>query len=181
MAREIPDILKKEVIAKTRLFNVEAVHLRFSNGEERIFERIRSGDQGAVLVIPRYDEETFLLIREYAVGVEGYQLGFPKGVIDADEELLVAANRELQEEIGYGAKDLQFIQSVKTSPGHLTSTMHIVYASDLYESRLEGDEPEPLEVVPWKITDIAQLINHPEFLDARSLVALLLLHGGFIK
>ena len=53
--------------------------------------------------------------------------------------------------------------------------MDIFIASDLYSSKLEGDEPEPLEVVPWPIKEYQALLQQPDFQEARSIAALMLL------
>ena len=80
-----PEILKAEIVAESRLFKVESLHLKFSNGEERVYERMRGGNRGAVMVVPLYDAHTLLLVREYAAGTHSYQLGFPKGLIGPGE------------------------------------------------------------------------------------------------
>ena len=95
-----PQILKQELVAQSRLFKVEALHLRFTNGTERIYERMQGGHRGAVMLVPLLDDETLLLVREYAAGTHSYELGFPKGVIDAGENAAQAGNRELMEETG---------------------------------------------------------------------------------
>ncbi len=92
---EKPKILNKKILAETRLFRIEAMDIKFSNGEQREYERLtRSKSSGAVLIVPMLDKETVLLIREYSAGVDRYELGLPKGKIDAGESLLKAANRE---------------------------------------------------------------------------------------
>lgn len=170
-----PQILKNTILAKTALFTIEGLELRFSNGEQRSYERIQGGAHGSVLIIPRLDPETVLLIREYAAGVNEYLLAFPKGAIDADEAMLDTAQRELQEEVGYGATTLTALGRVSTSPGYMVSFMDIVLAEGLYSAEATGDEPEPIEVIPWKLSQLDALIQHPEFHEARSLAALLLL------
>ena len=52
--------------------------------------------------------------------------------------------------------------------------MDIYIASDLYPSKLAGDEPEPLEVVEWPISDYKNLLKQSDFKEARSIAALLL-------
>jgi len=47
-----PQILSNNVVAKSRLFTVESLELKFSNNEERQYERIRGGDRGAVMIVP---------------------------------------------------------------------------------------------------------------------------------
>lgn len=170
-----PTIINKTVIARSRLFEIEELHLRFSNGEERYFECIHGHGCGAVMIIPLLDSETILLIREYSIGVNDYVLGFPKGSIEKREELLFTAERELKEEIGYGARNMSIIACFSASPGYLDSMMHIILATDLYPEAIRGDEPEPLEVIPWKLDKRNELLAHPEFHEARSIAALFLL------
>ena len=55
------------------------------------------------------------------------------------------------------------------------STLTAMIARDLYPCKLEGDEPEPLEVVEWPVDCIDELLNQPDFREARSVAALLLL------
>lgn len=167
-----PQILKRRETAKTRLFRVEELLLRFSNGVERVYERLCHPIHGAVLVVPMLDRDTVLLIREYGAGVEGYQLGLPKGACEAGEDRLSAANRELMEEAGYGAHHLEFVKSITLSPGYMTHDIDVILAQDLYEKRLPGDEPEPIEVVPWPLSDLDGLMARSDFTEGRSIAAL---------
>lgn len=169
-----PIITGTSTVARTRLFHVEQVELRFSNGREVSYERLKSRSAGAVLVVPMLDPETVLLIREYGAGVERYELALPKGRVEDGEKIEDAANREIQEEVGYAARRLTFLKSLSLAPGYFSHSTHIVLAEDLYPARLEGDEPEALEVVPWSINDIGKLVEHDECTEARSIAALYL-------
>lgn len=168
-----PEILKRQTVARSRLFRADELHLRFSNGEERIYEKLcSSGGLGAVLIVPLLDNETVLLVREYAAGLEDYHLALPKGAVDKGESLLEAANRELKEEVGYGARQLQLLKRVNLSPAYMEHGINIILARDLYPEKLEGDEPEPIEVVPYALKDLVQLIARDDFCEGRSIAAL---------
>ncbi len=167
-----PIVIHTETIAHTRLFRVEQVDLRFSNGVEVRYERLRSSSAGAVLVVPMLDDATVLLIREYAAGVERYELALPKGRIESGEDILEAGNREIREETGYGARRLTLLKSMTLAPGYLSHATHIVLAQDLYPDRLAGDEPEAIEVVPWPLDKLAELVALEECTEARSIAAL---------
>ncbi|WP_461517464.1 ADP compounds hydrolase NudE [Porticoccus sp.] len=169
-----PQILKRRPLAKTRLFQVEQLDLEFSNGVRRTYERLKRPGSGAVLIVPMLDSETVLLVREYGAGVEDYQLALPKGAMDSGEDVLQAANRELMEEVGYGARRLQLIKTLSLSPAYMEHDINVVLAENLYEKRLPGDEPEPLEVVPWAIQDLAALMARDDFTEGRSVAALYL-------
>lgn len=175
MKKTLPTINKKQNLSKSRFFNVEQLDLTFSNGEQREYERMSSASHGAVLILPMLDDETLLLVREYCAGTHSYELGFPKGLIDAGESASEAANRELKEEVGFGAKQLTHLQQVSMAPAFFNSKMDLFIAKDLYPEKLVGDEPEILEVVHWKIADYKQLLQQDDFNEARSVAALMLL------
>jgi len=170
----LPLITDRRQVAQTKLFAIEQIDLIFSNGEQRIYERMQGGGRGAVLIVPMLDRETMLLVREYCAGTHTYELGFPKGLIDKGELAEQAANRELKEEIGYGADTLRHVHKVAMAPAFFSATMDIYLAQGLYPERLPGDEPEPLQVVPWKIKDYQALLAQPDFNEARSIAALML-------
>ncbi|RUO78628.1 ADP compounds hydrolase NudE [Pseudidiomarina taiwanensis] len=172
--KQLPEIVLRQVVAKSRLLQIEAVDLRFSNGVERQFERMQGSGRGAVMVVPFIDDQTLMLVREYAAGLHNYQLGFPKGLIDPGETPEQAANRELKEEIGYGAKSFIPLKSVTMAPQFFAATMHIFIAKDLYPEQLTGDEPEPLEQVPWQLAKAEALLAQEDFTEARSIAALLM-------
>lgn len=169
-----PTIHAIHPVTSSRLFHVEELHLEFSNGERRIYERLANRGNGAVLIVPLLDDDTLLLIREYSAGTGRYELGFPKGKVERGEDVLDAANREIMEEIGYGARDLHVLRRVSLSPGYMQHSTHLILARDLYPHQVEGDEPEPLEVVPWKLSDAAELLLQDDFTEGRSLLALYL-------
>lgn len=169
-----PKIINRKQVARTRIFCVEELSLEFSNGENRIYERLVAGGAGAVMIVPVTHDNEFILIREYSAGTEDYQLAFPKGLMDKGEDPFEAANREMKEEIGYGAHQLTELKRMTLAPGYLTHRMSLILAEDLYPEKLEGDEPEPLEVVKWPIENIDNLLAQTDFTEARSIAALLL-------
>jgi ADP-ribose diphosphatase len=167
-----PKILSRRIVAQSRLFRVEEVDLEFSNGARRTFERVPGGGVDSVMIVPMPDPETVLLIREYGAGSDRYELGLPKGVVEAGEDPLAAADREIQEEIGYGARDLRIIKRVSLVPGYIEHHSLIVLARDLYPKRSTGDEPEPIEVVPWRLDELDILLARDDFNEARSIAGL---------
>lgn len=172
--KPLPIITDRKQLAKSRLFAIEQIDLTFANGECREYERMQGTGRGAVLIVPMLDNETMLLVREYCAGTHTYELGFPKGLIDPGENPAQAANRELKEEVGFGARQLNFIHRVAMAPAFFSATMEIFLATDLYPEQLPGDEPEPLEVVSWKLADYKNLLAQPDFNEARSIAALML-------
>ncbi|HEY3487517.1 MAG TPA: ADP compounds hydrolase NudE, partial [Gammaproteobacteria bacterium] len=71
-----------------------------------------------------------------------------------------------------GARDLRFLNNLSALPGFMSHSTDIVLARDLYDEKLEGDEPEPLEVVPWRLDDIYALTQREDCTEARTIAAL---------
>ncbi|MGB1110373.1 MAG: ADP compounds hydrolase NudE [Gammaproteobacteria bacterium] len=179
MSRKPPIVHATRTVAQSRIFRVEELELEFSNGTRTQYERIAGSAKGAVLIIAMPDPEHFYLVREYGAGSERYELSFPKGRLEMGEDVLEGANREIMEELGYGANRMEELKELSLSPGYLRSRSHIVLAQDLYPQSMEGDEPEELDVSLWSLNDVDQLLTHPEFTDARGIAALLLLERRF--
>ena len=167
---KLPQIRSTSIVAKSRLFEIEDVELHFSNGHQAHYERL-GGSAGGVLVVPVTKGGMILLVREYAVGVERYELGFVKGRVEIGESPQFAAAREMQEEIGFDAGELRLLATVSLTPAYSSYRTFIFLAMGLYESSLEGDEPEELEIVPWDVSDLEQLRLRDDFTDARCLLA----------
>lgn len=169
---ELPIIHDTEELDFGGRFHVERLQLEFSNGERRQYERMKSRGRGAVIVAPIADPDTILLVREYACGVHRYELGLVKGQIDRGETVEEAAQRELKEEAGFGARRLTVLRPLTLAPTYMSHQTWLVLAEDLYPERLQGDEPEELEVLPWRFDALHELMLREDCSEGRSLAAL---------
>ena len=133
---------------------------------------IRSGD--AVVVTPLSDSGQVLLAKEYAPAFGGEVLVLPGGEVEADEAQADTANRELQEEIGYRAGQLDLIGEIRPWEKYLTVRNHVYLARKLMPSKLKGDEAHRITVYPISLDDIGSLIGAGELHDAVTIAALYL-------
>jgi len=171
-AQQVPRILSSSIEVSTDHFKIEKLHLRFSNGVERFYERMLGSNCGAVMMVPVLGDH-LLLVKEYCAGTNSYELGFPKGKIDSGETWMQAAQRELQEEIGYLSNKITFLRSVNSAPSFFQGSICLLLAEDLIPSVLDtGDEPEPLDVISYPIAKVKDLLTAPDFQEARCLAAL---------
>jgi len=79
------------------------------------------------------------------------------------------------EEVGYESAKLTLLKSLSLAPGYLGHITHIILAEELSEHREPGDEPEEIEVVPWKLCEVDALLERDDFTEGRSLAALYLM------
>lgn len=169
-----PRILKRRTVARSRLFRIEQLDLRFANGVERVYERLGGAGYGAVVIVPVTTGGEVLLVREYGAGSNRYHWGLPKGAVDPGEDLAVAAERELKEEAGHGARRITALKRIYLNPFYMERELDIVLAEDLYPESLPGDEPEPLASTSWPLERLGELLARYEVNDALSITALYL-------
>ncbi len=174
MSKKQPIVVSESIMMQSKIFTIQSQEITFSNGASVTYERLVSSTEGAVLIVPLLEDGTLLLIREYGAGVGRYELGFPKGKIDAGENWEQAALRESQEEIGFLPKKVKRLDSLSLAAGYMTHYTHIVLATELTPQVAIGDEPEPLEIVPWHLDDWKALLNELHFSEGRAYAALML-------
>jgi ADP-ribose diphosphatase len=170
--KQLPLIHESRWKAPSERFKIQELDLEFSNGERRTYQRLKSHGLGAVIIVPMIDKDTVLLAREYAAGLHHYELGLPKGRCEEGESATETAQREMKEEIGYGARQLVELTSLSLAPGYMTHITHIVLARDLFPEKLEGDEPEAIDVIPWPISDLRGLTARADCTEGRTIAAL---------
>ena len=170
--KTLPIIHDSRWIKPSDQFKLQELDLEFSNGEQRVYQRMNTQGLGAVIIVPMKDENTVLLAREYAGGLHHYEIGLPKGRCEKDETILQTAQREMKEEIGLGARNLIELTSLSLAPGYMTHVTHIVLARDLYPEKLEGDEPEEIDTIPWPIANLRELTLREDCTEGRTIAAL---------
>ncbi len=173
--KTVPLILERRRNKVSRFFTVDELDLQFSNQTKMTYERLAGGN-GAILAVP-FDGKHFYLTSEYACGFERYELGFVKGKIDKGEEPAVACNRELEEEIGFGSRNIIPLRNEMTvAPGMLQLKMYTFLCTDLYKKQLEGDEPEPIDIIKVTPDEAKDLIFNVDskLTEARGIACLTL-------
>jgi 8-oxo-dGTP pyrophosphatase MutT (NUDIX family) len=162
-----------EVAWEGNLATVRIERFRYDDGEEA--EREIVVHPGAVGVLA-VDGDVLILVRQprEAVG-EPDLLELPAGKLDAGEDPLATAERELAEEVGKGAARWEHVKSFYTSPGFTDEQCHVYLAEDLHDAEAEADENERIEIVRWPLDRLDDAIE--ECRDSKTLIGLLWLRA----
>ncbi len=159
-----------ETVYHGRLIDVRIERFRHADGAEVSREIVRH--RGAVAVVA-HDAEHVWLVRQPREAVEEPALlEIPAGRLDVEgEQPLAAAQRELAEETGRGARSWEPILSYYSSAGFSDERVHLFLATDLHEATAESEENERIEIVRWPLAALAGAIE--ECHDAKTLIGLL--------
>jgi 8-oxo-dGTP pyrophosphatase MutT (NUDIX family) len=150
--------LKRRTLLVRRWLEIHEEHVRLANGHEiEEFHVIDAPSWTAVLAVTEDDEVA--LVRQYRHGIAAESLELPAGIIEAGEEPLDAARRELREETGYVAERWEPIATFVTEPSRHTARAHFfcaLGAKPLAERALDASEELDLVVVPKR--DLLDLV-----------------------
>ncbi len=160
-----------EELLVTRRFRV--VRHREVGRDGRMLTKETVQHPGAVAIVPMVDAEHVCLIHNYRVAVGKTLVELPAGTLEPGEDPRVTAGRELIEETGYRAGNIEKLCEFTMSPGILNERMHLFRATGLTpgEMALEAGEQIETFVVSW--SDAMRMIFDGTIEDAKTLVGLL--------
>lgn len=159
-----------ETVWKGRILEVRVERFRHADGEEVEREIVRHG--GAVAIVAYDDEHVWLVIQPREAVGDPDVLEIPAGRLDvAGEAPLAAAQRELAEEIGLGARHWEPVSTFYSSVGFSNELVHLFAATDLYEQQAHSGENERIEIVSLPLGEIDTTL--PTVRDSKTLIALM--------
>lgn len=125
-----------------------------------------------VVVVPVQASGHVILISEPSSAFGCQCLLLPGGIVDDGETHDVAANRELQEEVGYAANSLSYLGEVRPFSKYLAVRTFVFIGRDLVPSRLTGDEDHKIEKHLIARDELLGFIRDGRINDARVIAAL---------
>ena len=164
--------LRKEMKYEGHVFDVSKVYVKLPDGRERGYDLVEHGN--SVSIIPVTEDGALYFVSQHRVGAGRTLLELPAGVLDGEEDPHLAANRELQEEIGKAAGELKELGGFYLAPGYTDEYMFVFLARKLSDSPLDPDEDEFLEIVKMSIPDVYSKAIAGEIHDGKTLAALML-------
>ena len=160
--------------ASQRIYDGKILSLRVDNVQMpsgRVAKREVVEHKHAVGVLA-LNEDGVLLVRQYRYAVGEEMLEICAGLIEDGEEPRAAAEREMQEELGFKAKSLVQIGSFYATPGFCTEFMTLFLAEGLTPSRLPQDEDEDVSLVDIPFAALPRLLSGGGIRDAKTFAAI---------
>lgn len=112
-------------------------------------------------------------MRQFRTAAERELLEIPAGTLEAGEEPIACARRELREETGYRAEFLEQIGSFYPSPGFCTECIRLYLATGLQKGCSSPEGDELIKTINVPLSDIPAMVSRGEICDGKSMAGLL--------
>lgn len=161
--------LESQEIYKGKILDLYKDKVLCPNGHTSYREVVRHCK--AVCVLAELNGK-FAIEEQFRYPYDEVILEFPAGKVDKGEDPLDAAKRELEEEIGYVTKKIEYLGDIYPSCAYTDEVISIYYATDLVKTKQSLDENETLNFSFISLEEIKQKVLNNEIKDAKTICAL---------
>jgi ADP-ribose pyrophosphatase len=176
---ETAKVLTSEVVYQGPVFRVTKDKIIEPNGIEGIRDVVRHNGSAVILAVDssKSKKDPWIVVeRQYRHAARQFLWELPAGTLDPNEDPLIGAQRELEEETGYRAKRWRPLVKYFASPGFLGEAMNVFLAEGLVAGDAKPEEDEDIEFRLVKLSEIMKMIRKGAILDGKTLTCVLLYH-----
>ncbi len=174
---EVADLISSEVVFECPLFRVRHDKLIEPGGKHAERDVIRHNGSVVILALDKSKSKKdpwVVIERQYRHAANQYLWELPAGKLDAGEDPLDGAQRELEEETGYRAKKWKPLVEYYASPGFLGESMKVFVAEGLIPGDAHPEDDEQIEMRLVRLSDVIKMIEKGAILDGKTLTSVLL-------
>jgi len=170
--------VSKQIVYRGPVLTVNQYQLRMPNGEEIVRDIVERPE--SVLVLPVGQKGTVLLIEEYDLGAENWQLTIPGGKVTdtTPDGIRKQAEVELREEIGYRPGRLEKLLDFYSHPGYIGHKVHLLVANELVWNPLEMEDGDEIRVKTLTLNEALAATKMDYRCDPEAALALWLYAAG---
>lgn len=166
-------VLSTKTVFEGKIIRVETWHVGLPDGKQADREIVLH--RGAAAIVALDEQNRVAMVRQHRVAINEITWEIPAGKLDfAQEDPLLCAKRELEEETGLRAGQWTRLAQVVTTPGFCTERIAIYLAQGLSEHAAHTDSDEFVEVSMVPLQEAVQRIMDGEIYDAKTCLGLLM-------
>ncbi len=173
MSQKNLDPLSEKTIFKAKLFDVSEVGIKLKSGREVVHHVAKR--RPTVCVLPLTKNNEVYLVSQYRYMLKKNSLELMAGFIDAGEDPLTAAKRELDEETGIKAKNWKELMTVDMSASVFNAVSYLFLAQDLEQGIAHPEEEEDITVVKMPLEEAVEKVITGQMTTTMSIIGILLL------
>lgn len=166
------DTIKSEYIFKGRVITLRKDEVRLFNGSTSTREIIEHN--GGVGVVAVNEKNEITLVKQYRKPYEEVIIEIPAGKLEKGEEPIDCAIRELEEETGNIAQEVQLLNIIYPSPGYSSEKLYIYFCKKMESGTVHLDEDENVETFEIPFEEAVEMIKNGQIKDAKTVVGILM-------
>ncbi len=145
--------------------------MEFQNGNTAVWDIVKH--KGAAAVVAVDDDGKIFMVKQYRPGCDRVTLEIPAGCLNEGEDRMTAAARELEEEIGYKADEIELLTKFYSAPAFSTEYIEIYVAKGLKKTKQHLDPDEELEVEKYDLNELINKIMEFEIMDSKTIAGIM--------
>ncbi len=164
--------LSRQLVAHGAILDYYQDTMQIPNGNVVKWDFIKHN--GAAAVVPVDEKGRLIMVRQYRNALERYTLEIPAGGLKTPEEpTMDAAARELEEETGYKAGEIELLLTIRTTVAFCNEKIDIYLARNLTPGSQHLDEDEYVQVKAYTVDELTEKIYAGEIQDSKTVAAVL--------
>ncbi len=165
------EVVDEEILYEGPRFKLARVTEKHGDGELHTRDVVRHPGAAVILAVTAAGE--VVLVEQHRAALGRTLLELPAGTLEAGEDPLLGAQRELAEETGYTASHWRELVGFHPAPGLADELMTVFLATGLEKGDPNPDAGECLTIHELGIDELKQHLLTNEIVDGKTLAALL--------
>ena len=165
------DVIESRKVYDGKILTVYSDDILMPDGRSATRESIVKNDASAIVPVDK--DGNIIFVRQYRHAAKDMVLEIPAGTFEKGEDPYQCALRELEEEIGYKAGGLTYVNWTYASVGVCTEKIHLYIAQDLIEGTQHLDADEFIEIERYSLEDSLKMIFDGTIRDSKTVMGIL--------
>ncbi len=163
--------LKRELQCEGAITKYYKDTVQLPNGSTAVWDFV--GHNGAAAAVAVLDDGRLLMVKQYRNALDRYTLEIPAGGLEPNEPTIDAAARELEEETGYTCGKIEKLITIRTTVAFCNEKIDIYLATELKKTHQHLDDDEFVDVKPYTLTELEDMIYNGTIEDSKTIAAIL--------
>ncbi|GFI61704.1 methanol dehydrogenase activator [Clostridiales bacterium] len=165
------EVVKGEKVYNGKILKVFRDEVTMPNGKTASRETIEKNNASAI--VPVDNDGNIIFVRQYRHAAKDTVLEIPAGTFEPGEDPYECAMRELEEEIGYKAEGLTYVNWTYASVGVCTEKIYLYIAEKLTKGKQNLDEDEFIEIERYSIDEAIEMTFNGSINDSKTVMGIL--------
>lgn len=171
--------IKQDLVYKGNIIEVYKETVELPNGKQVHWDFVKHKGASAVIAID--EDDKIIMVRQYRNAIDRMSLEIPAGGIQIGEDPKVTALRELEEETGYQAKEIEHLMDVLTAVGFTNETLYLYVTKGLIKTEQHLDEDEFVTIERYGLEELIAMIMNGTIQDAKTIAGIFAYREKYVK